>query len=83
MGTILRHPETDPSAHHVVILAVEGLLAGAIQDEHAAHLALHAIVERVRAELQAAGPVCGGPTTRMGPARWPRPRGWTRTRCAS
>ncbi|MET8631787.1 hypothetical protein [Streptomyces sp. NPDC004680] len=38
------------------ILAVEGLLVGAVEDEHAGHLALHAIVERVRAELQAAGP---------------------------
>lgn len=38
------------------ILAVEGLLAGAVEDEHAGHLALHAIVECVRAELQAAGP---------------------------
>ncbi|MFD9038682.1 hypothetical protein [Streptomyces bottropensis] len=35
--------------------AVEGLLAGAVQDEHTGHLALDAVAERVRAQMKAAG----------------------------
>ncbi|MEU6673780.1 hypothetical protein [Streptomyces sp. NPDC046925] len=34
--------------------AVEGLLAGAVQDEHTGHLALDAVAERVRAQMKAA-----------------------------
>ncbi|WP_232792165.1 hypothetical protein [Actinacidiphila yeochonensis] len=38
------------------VLVVEGLLAGAVEDEHAGHLALRAVVERVAdAEARAAG----------------------------
>ncbi|MFI7089635.1 hypothetical protein ACIBUR_39375 [Streptomyces anulatus] len=35
--------------------AVEVLLTGAVEDEHAGHLALHAVAERVRARMRAAG----------------------------
>ncbi|MFE0356447.1 hypothetical protein ACFW2K_38805 [Streptomyces nigra] len=35
--------------------AVEGLLAGAVQDEHTGHLALDAVAGRVRAQMKAAG----------------------------
>ncbi|WP_206305150.1 hypothetical protein [Streptomyces sp. B29(2018)] len=37
------------------IAAVEVLLAGAVEDEHAGHLALHAVAERVRSRMRAAG----------------------------
>ncbi|EGX56744.1 MULTISPECIES: hypothetical protein [Streptomyces] len=40
--------------------AVEGLLAGAVQDEHTGHLALDAVAERVRAQMKAAGLLDGG-----------------------
>lgn len=36
------------------IIAVEGLLAGAVEDEHAGHLSLHAVAERVAAAEKAA-----------------------------
>ncbi|MFJ9380179.1 hypothetical protein [Streptomyces sp. NPDC101455] len=35
--------------------AVEGLLTGAVEDEHAGHLALDAVAGRVRAQMRAAG----------------------------
>ncbi|MFF4661379.1 hypothetical protein [Streptomyces sp. NPDC001381] len=34
---------------------MEGLLAGAVQDEHTGHLALDAVAERMRAQMKAAG----------------------------
>ncbi|MEU5137022.1 hypothetical protein [Streptomyces californicus] len=36
------------------IIAVEGLLAGAVEDEHAGHLSLHTVAERVAAAEKAA-----------------------------
>ncbi len=36
------------------IIAAEGLLAGAVEDEHAGHLSLHAVAERVAAAEEAA-----------------------------
>ncbi|MFC8704902.1 hypothetical protein ACFUIV_22325 [Streptomyces anulatus] len=36
------------------IIAVEGLLAGAVEDEHSGHLSLHAVAERVAAAEEAA-----------------------------
>ncbi|MEV7889902.1 hypothetical protein ACWD3I_24930 [Streptomyces sp. NPDC002817] len=39
---------------------VEGLLTGAVEDEHTGHLALDAVAERVRAQMKAAGLLDGG-----------------------
>ncbi|MET7457073.1 hypothetical protein ABZT03_35370 [Streptomyces sp. NPDC005574] len=51
------------------IALVEGRLTGAVEDEHTGYLALHAVAERVRAQMRAADLRDGDATARHTPLK--------------